>query len=159
MNWDSVWDELNASFARVADQVRARFPNVGVSVRRGPGFAGSVFDAYESFAHLPLGAPVEDIVLEFACAPSASSGFRAEDGSPLFVETPDRHAVQFEIARGTGQTLARLAPFLLPASSESDDYETAVHTYVAESAKLAESSLPLILVTLAASEQPQTAGQ
>jgi hypothetical protein len=154
MNWDSVWDELNASFGRVAGLVRVRYPNIGVSVRRGPGFSSSIFDAYESFAHLPLEAQVEEVVLELACAPSASGGFRAPDGSPVFPETPERHTLRFEIGRGTGQTLAGLPALLLPDSPESREYDEAVHMYVAESAKLAEASVPVILDALAESEKP-----
>lgn len=152
MNWDATWEELRSSFGLVADRVRERFPKIGVSVRRGPGFANSVFDAYESFAHLPLEAPVEDVVLEFACAPSASGGFWAPDGSPLFPDTPERHAVQFEIGLGTGQTLARLPALLLPPAPESGEYEDAVRKYVADSTRLAEASVPVILDELAARE-------
>ena len=125
-------------------------------MRRGPGFANSVFDAYESFGHLPLEAPVEDVVIEFACAPSGEGGFWADNGAPLFPDAPERHAMRFEIGRGTGQTLARLPALLLPAAVDSAVYDAAVRDYLTDSTRLVEDSIPLILQTLADAENRRT---
>jgi hypothetical protein len=107
-----------------------------------------VFDAYLSFAHLPLEAPFEDVVIEFACAPAARGGFWTDDGKPLFPGSPDRQALRFDIMRGTGQTLARLPPVLLPAAVGSSEYDHQVGEFLAAAIRLVEESVPLIVENL-----------
>jgi hypothetical protein len=151
MDWDLVWIELNGCFRRVQAAVDARLPGLGGRIARGPGFADSVFDAYLSFAHLPLEASVEDVVIQFACGPVARGGFSTDDGQPLFTKSPERHALQFEIMRGSGKTLARLQPALLPATIGSSDYDRQVGEFLAQSMSLLETSIPLIVQNLAPS--------
>lgn len=148
MDWDSVWSELDQCYRRVQAAVAARIPGIGGRIARGPGFADSIFDAYLSFAHLPLEAPVEDVVIQFACAPAARGGFWTDDGEPLFPESPERHALRFDVMRGTGKTLARLQPMLLPATIGSSEYDRQVGEFLAESIRLLEESIPLIVESL-----------
>ncbi len=156
-DWDDVWADLEATFRHIQGRVRSKLPDIGWQISRGPGVSSSrVFDAYLSFAHLPLEAPVEDVLLQFACAPAGTGGFWAEDGMALFPETPERHALRFEIMLGTGQTLAKLTPVLLPAQVGSPEYQQLVRSFLSDSAHLAETNVALVVDTLVRRKNPPT---
>jgi hypothetical protein len=89
--------------------------------------------------------------MQFTCGPAASGGSWAEDGTPLFAGMPGRQGVGFEVMEGSGQTMARLAPVLLPADDESAEYERVVRQFATASMQLAEESVPLVLDVLARS--------
>ena len=148
MNWDLVWQKVSFSFKDIQTVVREVFPAIGSTIFRFPKSATMVFAAQLTFSHLPLTAESEDVVLELACAPAGRGGFWAGPGRPLFPETPDRHALRFEIdQRGKG-TLTEAKPALLPADPNSDDYKEAVLVFTDRAIETAKTSVPLLLQAL-----------
>lgn len=144
VDWDAVWADLEPALHRVADAVSNRSPGIGTRVSRGPASPATVFHAQVSFAHLPLVAPVEDVLLDLRCGPSATGGFYGEDGRLLFPAAGDQHAIKCEIERGTGESIARLEAMLLPSDPGSVEYRDAVASYVAAASKFGEDNIDTI---------------
>lgn len=148
MDWETVWADLESAFSRIADAVEARVPGIGTRVSRGPTSPATVFNAQVTFAHLPLNAPVEDVLMGLTCGPSATGGFYAANGELLFPAADEQNAIKCEIERGNGEVLARLNPMLLPADEDSDDYWEAVHGFVAAAKNFGERNIDTITFAL-----------
>ncbi|MGH2704064.1 MAG: hypothetical protein ACRDJ4_02910 [Actinomycetota bacterium] len=129
--------------------MKQRYPHIHAGMHRrlwsDPEFRG--FNAYVSFMFGDPASADEDLLLSFDCRES-QRGFRNPDGTLRFPEGVRRDAVGFEIARGTGETVAALEPLLLPPDRDSPEYEEAVLRYVSEAVRFMDEHLALIVDAL-----------
>lgn len=147
-----VWDAAGLLFSECVDRVvamaRRAYPDIhagktwdaplGVRICAGQGW----------FCYEPATAESEDLLLDLQCAPADQGWFYDGNGNLLFPAAVGRHAIMFEIARGTGLTLASLEPVLLPEDEESHEYEAAVLDYVELACAFVDANTDLILDAL-----------
>jgi hypothetical protein len=88
------------------------------------------------------------LLIQFMCSRQGSSGISGEDRAGFRLGNPSQHRLQFEIRRGTGETLAALQPILLPSDIASAEYDSLVRKFLTESIQLMESSVELVVHTL-----------